>query len=383
MARIPSAEEASASLDPLVYRIHAANDRDADWNEVLELLRERLGARSAALGRHHFSSGQGAILYDAPRDPAFEATCVAYAPRNPWFLSSIEYASGRVMTGEDLLSNRDLVRTDFYRELLRPHGLLHRLCGVVARRGDVVYYVAAHRGEDQEGFGERERSDLKHVLAHISIALENHWRYLQAEDLARAMMRIVEREAHATLLTTADGRILYRNKSLDELSEAATGLRIDGDWVRAGADADNRALREAIAQVIREAQLDREASSRVVTISVPRGAHPCVLTVRPGGRLFAAEAGEFDDLVVLTLRNAHTEHDPRTCPFARQFDFTPAQARVSALVFSGHSLAGTAQLLHVSENTVRSHLKQIFQKTNTHGQMELVHLHARLCTSDS
>jgi DNA-binding CsgD family transcriptional regulator len=196
-------------------------------------------------------------------------------------------------------------------------------------------------------------------------------------------MRIVERDAHATLLTTADGRILYRNKSLDELSEHASGLCIDGGCVRAATAADNRALREAIAQVVREAAPDREATSRVVTISVPQGTHPCVLTVRPGGRLFVAEAGEFSDLVVLTLRNAHAEHDPRSCPFARQYDFTPAQARVSALVFSGHSLASAAQLLHVSENTVRSHLKQIFQKTNTHGQMELVHLHARLCTSDS
>jgi len=49
------------------------------------------------------------------------------------------------------------------------------------------------------------------------------------------------------------------------------------------------------------------------------------------------------------------------------------------LLFTGHSLAGAARLLHVSDNTVRSHLKQIFQKTDTHSQMELVHLHSRIC----
>ena len=45
------------------------------------------------------------------------------------------------------------------------------------------------------------------------------------------------------------------------------------------------------------------------------------------------------------------------------------------------ALAAIAGTLNVSENTVRSHLKQIFQKTDTHGQMELVHLHARICPS--
>jgi DNA-binding CsgD family transcriptional regulator len=54
---------------------------------------------------------------------------------------------------------------------------------------------------------------------------------------------------------------------------------------------------------------------------------------------------------------------------------------VGVMIITGHSLAETARKLHVSDNTVRSHLKQIFQKTNTHGQMELVHLHARTCAS--
>ncbi len=72
-------------------------------------------------------------------------------------------------------------------------------------------------------------------------------------------------------------------------------------------------------------------------------------------------------------------HDSATCVFARRYELTTAQSRVSSLVFSGESLAQAAQTLCVSENTVRSHLRQIFQKTDTHGQMELVHLHARFC----
>ena len=58
-----------------------------------------------------------------------------------------------------------------------------------------------------------------------------------------------------------------------------------------------------------------------------------------------------------------------------------AQAKVSSLVFAGQPLGVIARTLNLSENTVRSHLKQIFFKTATHGQMELVHLHARVCTA--
>ena len=82
---------------------------------------------------------------------------------------------------------------------------------------------------------------------------------------------------------------------------------------------------------------------------------------------------------MLVVRGHQALHSPETCVFSRRYELTAAQAKVSALVFAGQPLAAIARSLNVSENTVRSHLKQIFQKTDTHGQMDLVHLHARIC----
>ena len=86
-----------------------------------------------------------------------------------------------------------------------------------------------------------------------------------------------------------------------------------------------------------------------------------------------------DNRLVLAVRGGHDLHDSASCAFARQYDLTSAQAKVSSLVFAGQPLSTIAHSLNVSENTVRSHLKQIFHKTDTHGQMDLVHLHARVC----
>jgi DNA-binding CsgD family transcriptional regulator len=99
--------------------------------------------------------------------------------------------------------------------------------------------------------------------------------------------------------------------------------------------------------------------------------------------MFLAMQGRSARLAVITVRGGHAPHDPQACAFARQFDLTPAQAKVNALVFTGHPLPSVAQTLGVSDNTVRSHLKQIFQKTGTHGQMQLVQLHAQVCADKS
>lgn len=371
--------EPKVDLELLLYRIHASSDANGDWSDVLASLRHRLDGRLATLSRHHFASGQGAIVCEFPENPQFRADYSQFASRNPWFLSSEEYLPGRVMTGDELLSNRDLVRTDFYRGLLKPHGLLHCLSGVAVRRGQLVYCVSVHRGPDEAAYGEREKSGLRAVLAHLSLALENRWRLRQSGDLIKVLKSVVDRHPNPSLLVDGDGRIVHCNRSALALSAPRAGLCIEGGRLAAATSIDRAALREAIRDVARAAATDVAEATRAVTLSVPGARHPAVVSVHAAGRVFQAETGEIDELVLVTARNPDFEHDLHTCSFVKQFGLSPAQARVGVMIISGHSLADTARKLHVSDNTARSHLKQIFQKTNTHGQMELVHLHAGIC----
>ena len=365
-------------LESLLYRIHASTDATGGWSDVLALLREHLNGQLATLARHHFTSGQGAIVCEFPENPGFRAAYARCASRNPWFLSSDEYAVGRVVTGDQLLSNKDLIKTDFYRDLLQPHGLFHCMSGVAVRRGNIVYLISVHRAQDQQGFGEREKASLKPVLAHISLALENRWRLRQANDLTAVMKGVVDRYPHPSLLVDAEGRILQCNRTVIEPSLSSAGLCIEEERLAAATAVDRTALREAIRDIAKAA-CEGGNTTRAVALSVPGGQHPAVVSIHAAGKVFSAERGEIDELVLITMRNPRMEHDIHTCSFVKQFRLSPAQARVSVMIITGHSLADTARRLHVSENTARSHLKQVFQKTNTHGQMELVHLHSRNC----
>jgi len=368
----------TVDLESLLYRIHASSGTAGGWGDVLALLQERLDGRFATLVRHHFTSGQGAVVCEFPDNPGFRTAYAGYASRNPWLLSSEAYTAGRVMTGDELLSNKDLVKTDFYRDLLKPHGFFHCMSGVAIRRGNTVYIVSIHRGEDRRGFGEREKAGLKPLLAHLSLSLENDWRLRQERDLTAVMMGIVSRNSHPSLLVDAGGRIVQCSRAVAEPSLSSAGLCIEEGRLVAASAVDRTALREAIREVAAAAR-DHDDTTRAVTLSAPRAPHPAVVSIRVAGRVFSAERGEVDDLVLVTMRNPRIEHDIHTCSFVKQYRLSPAQARVSVMIIAGHSLVDTARRLHVSENTVRSHLKQVFQKTNTHGQMELVHLHTRSC----
>jgi DNA-binding CsgD family transcriptional regulator len=379
MAPAQGPSEAKNGLDPLVYRIHAWSDAGGDWSDVLALLRDRLDGRLVTLSTHHFASGHGEVICEDPASPAFRVAYAEYASRNPWFLSSVEYVAGRVVAGEDLLSNRDLVRTDFYRALLEPHGLLHCIAGVAMRSGALMHFLSVHRGPDQEPFGERDKATLGAVLAHVSLALGNRWRLRAQSDLLNVMMGVVDRYPHPCLLIDAGGRIVHANRNAAADAMPGVGLAVDAGALAAALPIDRPTLRQAVRDVIAAAGGGAADATRAVTLSVPGGKHPSVVSLHAAGRLFDALTGDVAELVLVTARNPSLTHDLETCSFVKQFGLSPAQARVGVMIVSGHSLMETARKLHVSDNTVRSHLKQIFQKTNTHGQMELVHLHAKIC----
>ena len=59
----------------------------------------------------------------------------------------------------------------------------------------------------------------------------------------------------------------------------------------------------------------------------------------------------------------------------RQFyGFTLAESRLATELLRQHSVAEAAAILEISQNTARTHLKRLFEKTNTRRQSELLRL---------
>ena len=60
------------------------------------------------------------------------------------------------------------------------------------------------------------------------------------------------------------------------------------------------------------------------------------------------------------------------------FDLTPSEARIAALLAVGRTTAEITLELSISENTLKTHLRRILEKTATSRQVELVSLLARV-----
>jgi DNA-binding CsgD family transcriptional regulator len=77
---------------------------------------------------------------------------------------------------------------------------------------------------------------------------------------------------------------------------------------------------------------------------------------------------------LLIFSSQHLQSVPDAGLLARAFGLTPAQARLASHLAAGTNLDATAARLGITKETARHHLKQVFLKTDTCRQSELVAL---------
>ena len=371
----------SPEMDTLIRGIHAAAGCEHRWQHVVSHLRRMFRGRAAMLARHDFATGRGEWLFESPVNPSeHEAYATEYSVRNPWFISSLEYRPGRVMTGDDLIDAEVLHRSDFYRHHLKRLGLYHKLCGVVLRREDVVWCMDLFRGRTQPAFGAQERALFGSILKHLTISFENHRQLASEQTENHALRSLVDRLAPTMFVVDGNGRLLLANASSAEFLENFKGIEIRGGRVAAVSPAENRALFEAIAEATAGGSGD-DSATKTFTVFFHAEPWPVVMSIISAsvGRLDAF--GERHRVAVLVVKDPRPARGDFHCrAFTSLFNLTHSQGRLAGLILAGYNLSRASRMLRVSENTARSHLKQIYLKTDTHSQVELVHLHARICT---
>jgi DNA-binding CsgD family transcriptional regulator len=174
-------------------------------------------------------------------------------------------------------------------------------------------------------------------------------------------------------LVDASGRIVYTNAAGRLVLAAGDPFRAACGRLAAGDRQADRLLRGLFVAADRgdDVFAIRGAAVPLTARNDERYvAHVLPLTSgarRQGGAAYAATAAVFVYKAALTIPTS-----PEV--IAQSYELTPSELRVLlALVEVGGVLA-IAETLGISETTVRFHLRQLFDKTGTHSQAELVKL---------
>jgi DNA-binding CsgD family transcriptional regulator len=179
------------------------------------------------------------------------------------------------------------------------------------------------------------------------------------------------------ILLGPKGRILWSNQAGERVLSRNDGLGARAGALYASIKGINGKLQALVGQATSAGTSPSLADGGV--LSVPRcpPARPLSLTVSPlreapSGTLGLSEAHR--PVAVVFVSDPDAEDTPSSVLLRRLFDLTGREAALAGLLVRGLDLREASEEMGVSLTTVRTHLGQVFVKTNTHRQSELIRL---------
>ena len=378
----PSSEAPAVAHTDVVDLIYQGVTEVRAWREVLLRLQQMFAAEVVLLARHDAATDSGACIHEIGMDATLVGRYASeFAGINPWMRAEGLYQPHAVVIGEAVIGNADLMKTEFYQHYLRPQRMLHRMCGVICRRGPEFWYLTVARRPGQPAFGLVDSQELARLLPHVERSLELSWRFARERSARHALLDVLDQLPTAIVVVDAEASPVMVNAAAEGILATRDGVLISGKRLEALWHVERARLAQLIASACGANDGAAVSAGGHLTVTRPSGLRPFLVMVSPLPRGYCHGAGQQRRVAAVLIK------DPQAQPhgsaesrreIARLYELTRAEERLLDLILDGSQLFEAAAHLGVSRNTARTHMKRIYAKTGTRRQAELVRRLAHL-----
>ena len=361
-------------LDSHIDRLYQAAVEPEQWPVFLGGLGEALRLASIHLVFLHPTDDDRGIVASSGIDERHEDAYRSHFYRlNPWRPFGPEAEEGRVLLSDSIIPEREQWRTEFYNDWMRPQGAAHPFVAFLynAGPGEPLSDLVGFREKSSGPVRNEDLDPVRALVPHLQRALVIHSRVQGAEMRAGAAEEALDRILGGVILLDERGAPIAINRIADRILAANDGLVLDRDGPAASNPKQTGELRRALVGAAKTGASNGEDAGAVMRLARPSGRSPLEVVVTPidgkSSSLFDHRAAA---AIFVTESDVQVDGTPER--LRRIYGFTPVEAEVAARIAAGRRLPAISEDLGVTIHTVRGHLKQLFVKTDTHRQPDLV-----------
>jgi DNA-binding CsgD family transcriptional regulator/PAS domain-containing protein len=368
----------SGQLLELIGLVYDAAVEPAGWTACLTALGRALHAPAIGL----FPVTPGSLSTRASlcvgHGPEFLARYDAYYGRpevNAYMQATTpdRLVPGVVVRAEAVIPDRELRRTEYFADWLRPQGIGAGAFAILRSPGGAPLVLSVARSPALGHLDMEELALLRVLVPHLerALALDRHLERLDAER--QASEATLDLLAVGVILVDGSGLPVLLNRRADALVKANDGLGLDRDGLRGATPEATGVLRGLIAEAGRTSRGRGTAAGGALVLPRPSGRRPLAALVTPIARERWRPAVAMA-LAAVIVSDPDDVAAPPTTQLRRLWGLTPAEATLAREVVAGRNLKDAAEGLGVSVVTARSQLARVFAKTGTDRQAELVRM---------
>ena len=359
-------------LFSVIEAIYDAALDESQWPKALAALTAVTGSQAATFWVLDSS--------DQPRLPTlitfnFEPAFIAeyqngMVPLDPTVQYLVAHPNEPIVHDGLVITEREKDRHAYYDWHGRHSDTRYRMVGQARPAHQVQAGVALHRTRSVGRFEPADIQQFTLLRGHLSRALAIAYRLGTLGTLHQCTTELLDRHPAAILLLDDRRRMVYLNRHAAELN-AGDGIRIVDKRLRLLDTREDARLQALVGRAISRERAGA-ASAGVMRASRPSGKRPYGIFVTPVSREYAALTS-IRPAVCVVITDADRRR-PLTTRLREMFGLTDAEARLADRLAAGDDVRAAASTLGITYGTARTRLAEIFQKTNTHRQGELVRL---------
>lgn len=330
------------------------------------------------------SSGPGTIHFRHKKDDFFDPIADSNEPGfierfNSIYWDLLPYKEQflNLKTGDRFLRSRDcpddqFVDSEIYQDHFEKLGIFEILHYCLFDDERFAAGITFTRPRSKGRFSNAEQDFIDALVPHIQRAARLHLRLLEVNLSNRIMTEAWNRINDGVVLVSKKGVVAFQNRAAEDLLSSKNSLHVNRNGTLVcGTARESTRLRSVITSVFDTSETSNDFGGRF-SVNRPSGKPPLNIAITPFKEDRYARESEKFALVMISDPERSTglsEDALRT-----DFGLTKAEARVAKLIADGHPLVEVGELLDITTNTARTHLKRIFSKTETNRQSSLVKL---------
>ncbi len=369
--------EQDARALQLVELIYAGTIDSSAWDYFVEQLSDLCGG-AAVIFSVQLPNGPPLAYHLARYEEALSELPQKYLleGRLPWGSILDDQFKGRFALASENFPDADVPDTPFYKEAMEPQGLAPcaPIVHVIANDPErPISGIGIWRRQGGRPFTEDDLTFCNRLVPHLDRAFEIHGRFGDIRNQHGSMAEVLDRIPVGIIMVDAAGQPVLVNRMAEEMTRNHDGISAGPEGVRGANARESQRLRERLGEAIAQGISDSPGRNTVMSLSRPSGKRPYTVVVAP---LLSHVDGRrtHDAVAALFVADPDATGISTTDFLQALYGLTPAEAELVALLAAGRSLEEAAAERGVTISTIRSQLKQVFLKTQTKRQGQLVRL---------
>ncbi len=361
-------ELSRAEFGDIVGAIYDCAIDPSRWAPTLERIRGWMDGGAVALMVRDMVRAQPKIEVGVGTEPYWANLQVERYGQIAPFIAPMTYLkAGQVVSVEDVMDYDVYLQGRFHKEWAAPQGLADAVLGVLAQTGSRVGAIGVSLRSRATDKDRQAMTDLlPHVIRAVAISDLLEFRAAKVAQLSAAVDGLVT----GVVFVAADLNVLDFNAAADRIVRERKIVAIENGRLLLPNSDVGRRLRTAIT-ICAEGQLDELKTSTVV-FEGRDGGPGLVAHVLPLSRSDSSSPGSAVAVVFLTDPEASVRMPIET--LVEQYGLSPSELRVLMGLMQGQTPSDIADAHGIAMPTIRTHLRHLFHKTGTSGQMQLVKL---------